>query len=1043
MRIDCDSCGAAYAIDDSLISDRGVRAQCPKCGAQKVVKKGGASTPLGAPPGDAPSPFGGGAPSPFGGPGAAPSPFGGSGASPSPFGGGVPAPGGGPPAPAGGAPSPFGAPPQGSSPFGGAPSPSPFAPAASPPTGAAASPFGAPPSPNPFAPPGTSGGAGSPFPPPAGASPFGAGGGGDPFGAPAPSSTPSPFGSPGAGGPPAGGDPFGAPPGPSPFGAPPATGGGGAPFGAPPSPSPFGAPPTTGGGDPFGGPGGGDPFGSPGGGDPFGGPPKTGGASFGSSGGGDPFGGSSPSGDIGKDADPFADLGTPSAAPSDDPFANLPTGDSGSDEPNAVEWQVKIRGKLETDIPLAQLRSMVRQGKVGPDDEAGPMGKPLTRVADIAVLAVSLPRGTAAPGKAQGARASGGGIPTPLIALVVLVTLGAAGYGVWRFQPDLFSSQPDAGVNPFKRAHSQWSLQFPEVEGTSQEHVVEAKKYMRADTAAGYRKADEHFRMALLLDEGNLDAIAGFVENFSLLPNVRTDADGVALAIDGIDWALRLQPDNADLLRAQGALKLAVGDIDGSQRVLQRVKVLARDDVGAKLLLARTHLDRNVSEALDLVNQVQRADPELKAALQVAGAAHRRLGNFSVAREKLTERLKADPNNVATLKELARLELDLGEGRAALKWLEQLLKAEERDIEAHLMRAKIAYQVLGDLAMAEEQLKFVVDNYEKAAGDLIRDTLAHYAHALAERGKLDEALKVAERGLALDAQYAPIHFVLGRIHTKKGDLEGAKSSFSSAVRLLEVGGDQLYEPVVRSFLADVQAKSGDETNAVRNLTRVLEYAPRYARGYFALAALHMRQRKAAQANTVMRKVLDIDPLHSRERLELSDYPAPDTDLLELADVFANAKVAEDDRSLKLSSEGIIRFHARKAGAAKDLFERALKDDRNNHAALLYMAVLDLQSGRAGLAKKRLVQAQRTTAGTHSITQLYLARAEMQLGDLKKAERRLQDVLENEPTLVQAHFTLGELYVKQKKKDAAVERFRRVVKDAPDYLPVKRTLAALE
>ncbi|HEY4220276.1 MAG TPA: zinc-ribbon domain-containing protein [Myxococcota bacterium] len=52
MRIDCEQCGAAFSIDDALITERGVRAQCPKCGKQRVVKKpaAGAADPFSASP---------------------------------------------------------------------------------------------------------------------------------------------------------------------------------------------------------------------------------------------------------------------------------------------------------------------------------------------------------------------------------------------------------------------------------------------------------------------------------------------------------------------------------------------------------------------------------------------------------------------------------------------------------------------------------------------------------------------------------------------------------------------------------------------------------------------------------------------------------------------------------------------------------------------------------------------------------------------------------------------------------------------------------
>jgi predicted Zn finger-like uncharacterized protein len=55
MRIVCQKCSAAYAIDDKFVTDRGVRAQCPKCRHVQLVKKGDAAPPGGSvtSPGDA------------------------------------------------------------------------------------------------------------------------------------------------------------------------------------------------------------------------------------------------------------------------------------------------------------------------------------------------------------------------------------------------------------------------------------------------------------------------------------------------------------------------------------------------------------------------------------------------------------------------------------------------------------------------------------------------------------------------------------------------------------------------------------------------------------------------------------------------------------------------------------------------------------------------------------------------------------------------------------------------------------------------------
>ncbi|MFW5879183.1 MAG: zinc-ribbon domain-containing protein, partial [Myxococcota bacterium] len=38
MRIDCYKCNAVYQIPDEAIGPGGVRAQCPRCGAQETIR---------------------------------------------------------------------------------------------------------------------------------------------------------------------------------------------------------------------------------------------------------------------------------------------------------------------------------------------------------------------------------------------------------------------------------------------------------------------------------------------------------------------------------------------------------------------------------------------------------------------------------------------------------------------------------------------------------------------------------------------------------------------------------------------------------------------------------------------------------------------------------------------------------------------------------------------------------------------------------------------------------------------------------------------
>lgn len=968
MRIDCDSCGAAYAIDDSLISDRGIRAQCPKCGTQKVVKKPAAADPFAAPQSSAGA-----------------NPFGGASGGGDPF--------SAPPAPA--TPDPFGAPSKPADPFGAPAGGNPFAPPSAPPPSPApaSNPFGGAPSggDNPFAPAGAPAPAQDPFAAPAG-------GGGDPFGG-------------GGGG--GGGDPFGAPPSPAadPFAN-------ANPFAALGAGSDAPAqPPEADGGNPFGAPA----------------AKKD-----------DPFGGSNPFAGVkdAKDAEPsnpFADVG--GALPNEDPFASVDGQES--DTGAAARWQVKAGRKVESGLTVAEVRERIRAGQLKPNDLAGPEGQDLKPISDISLLNVTLPRVARARG-ATGASAAGGSFGRILGALVVVGVLGAGAFGVYTFFPGLLEGASEDGVNPFRKSTSAWDVNFPEVVGTSQEHVVDGRKFMKADTAQSYRQADEEFRKALILDVGNLQAIAGYVENFANLPNAKADDVGMQLAFEGIEWARKKAPEDPNLMRAQGALYLAKNEIEPASKVLRQAARADPGTVETKLLLAQTELDRAPDEALKLVQKVRAKAPELKLALLVEGAALRRLGEFDAARQRFEERLVDDPGNTATLKELARLKLDLGDGRGAVAHLEKLLSVEERDIEARLMRAKILYQLLGRNSDAAAELKFIRENYRDPAGDLILPTLSHAAYLAFLSGDIEGAEAIAIDARKTSPGYAPAAYVHGLILDAKKDGQMALSAFADAVRIISASGPgSENENVARIALADAEFAKGNVEDALRNYNLVIEYFPRYAPGFFAFAAAHMSAERPGQAATYMRKALDIDPHHEDDRLTLTDFPAPPSRLMKYANVYREAKVKEEGRPLKYAGEGMIRFVAGQRGAAKALFSKAKKEDRLNHAALLYLGVLALDAGRTSEADKHLSLALRTTAKNHAVTRMYAARVLQKKGKTEEALKKINEILETETTFAAASYTRARLLLAQGDKEAATEALKEIVKEFADFIPAKTLLNRLD
>ncbi|MFP2933399.1 zinc-ribbon domain-containing protein, partial [Pyxidicoccus sp. 3LG] len=56
MRIVCQKCAAAYAIDDRLITAKGVRAQCPRCRNLQLVRRDPTAAPADGAPAPTPQP---------------------------------------------------------------------------------------------------------------------------------------------------------------------------------------------------------------------------------------------------------------------------------------------------------------------------------------------------------------------------------------------------------------------------------------------------------------------------------------------------------------------------------------------------------------------------------------------------------------------------------------------------------------------------------------------------------------------------------------------------------------------------------------------------------------------------------------------------------------------------------------------------------------------------------------------------------------------------------------------------------------------------
>ncbi|MBN2359483.1 MAG: tetratricopeptide repeat protein, partial [Deltaproteobacteria bacterium] len=811
--------------------------------------------------------------------------------------------------------------------------------------------------------------------------------------------------------------PFGAQPAASPFGAQPAA----SPFGAPPAASPFGAPPAA------------SPFGAQPAASPFSAPPAA-----------SPFG-APPLGDAGPS--PFGPpMGEPAAGMPQIGFAQPAAAPVVAPKPAATSdpsmlWRIRQPGgQVLESMTTEEVKEKIRSGVIKLDAEAALGDQDFTPIEEKRIFGATLR--AAGGGKSDRSLARGASVRqrshAPVMVLGFLAIATTVALLLFLFKPSWIPSfGGGGGRNAFLSQASLWRLQFPDVEGTSEEHLRKGRKLYLDDNAQAYRLADEELRKAILLDPENLDAIAAFVENLARMPNLKQRTEDVQAALDGIDYAIKRDPNRASLFRAKGALLLGLQSVQKAQSELYAAQRLSPDDAETALWMAESDVGRNSPQAIKAALQARSRDSKLKRTDLVLGRARFDLGEFHQAMDDFNRRLKIDPDHVETLFEVARLDVQIGAYDEAVATLTRILAIDDYNSAIRLYLAKVYYQSLGDVKNADLQLTVAVEaiDKEEEPGEEARDVYTHLSYVRARRDKWDEAEALAKKALELDSAYAPAHFALGQALLHRGDRAEALKHFE---RALQATSESYLEAPVRTAVADTKIGLNRLNDAVRDYERALESDPRHLRAYMGLAAGRLRLDDAANMAMAMRCLIDVDPENARIRVYFTDYPQDQRDLAGYLKAFDEYKGSPDDASILKSSMGIIAYHLGELAAAEGHLRRALHDDSKNASALLYLGALQLRRNNAGAAIETLTRAVEVNQ-LHVVTRYTLGRALYAAGRLDAAGAKLEDLHSSDPTFLPAVCLLADLLRQRGEVPKAKELYLSAFKVDVDLLPAKRGL----
>ena len=272
----------------------------------------------------------------------------------------------------------------------------------------------------------------------------------------------------------------------------------------------------------------------------------------------------------------------------------------------------------------------------------------------------------------------------------------------------------------------------------------------------------------------------------------RTDSAKVAFLES---W--RLDSMRAETAGYLGELALESGDVAQARTYFERRLELEGETFDALTDLAVVYERSSDWEgARPYLERAVKVAPELPEAHYNLALLEASLGRFHEAVVRANRALALQPDYLDALRFLAVLYFENQICDEAIRYFEQILLMAPLDREIRIGLASCLHQ-LGETDRAVLELKTLMNHLGEDY-----DLLLIVADFRLEQGRLDEALDMATRALALDARRPDAHYLMGLTYRKLGLEDQALREFQTLDDLREA------ERIAKSQTADPDEGSG-------------------------------------------------------------------------------------------------------------------------------------------------------------------------------------------------------------------------------------------
>ncbi len=454
-------------------------------------------------------------------------------------------------------------------------------------------------------------------------------------------------------------------------------------------------------------------------------------------------------------------------------------------------------------------------------------------------------------------------------------------------------------------------------------------------------------------------------------------------------------------------------------------RVLGRRDTEALLKAWAAMNEERWSDAVEIITQLKKRDPENPFVWVTLGYVHQELGSHELAVEAMKTAIRLKPDFAAAHNALAEFYLEMGRYDEAVEALKTAIRLNPDDANAHY-NLGASYVRMERYAEAVEAVKTAIR--------LDPDDAMAYCGLGGVYIRMDrhlEGVEAFKTAIRLKPDFAMAYMKLGGAYCLMDRHADAVETLKTAIRLKPDLVEAYY------ILGRANSDLGRYAEAVKALETATRLKPDFAGAYAMLVGLYIVLDRRGDMVEAYETLNRLDPTRAASLLEKLEVNAEKLSPKKVATPETSEQVTSPEapevlkNARKAINDGRINDASRMLGSLK----RQYPEDPFVWNALGYMFYRLENYAKAVEAYKTAIRLKSDYAGAHFM----LGTTYGNMGRQAEAVRHLQKAVDLKPGLAMAYWELAKAYHTLGKHKEALRAYESLKRLDPDMAAMLRPL----